>query len=161
MKKKIALILLLLLFLSGCKNELLIRNAQTHKIVPLFKEYISLQGYQLAYANDSTGFYRVETVDFRIPEKVESLATKRQYVTANLNSEAYYPLTSYEEKSWKTYMSRSYSVKLALVIRILQIDDDVLLKVDSDYLSEEFDHSNHGRRLRRYFKEFGYAVDFI
>jgi hypothetical protein len=66
-KIKLALTLALALVLMGCNSTLVIHNATTSQITPVFKDYINLHGYQLTYQNDQVGSYRIDLGSIFIP----------------------------------------------------------------------------------------------
>lgn len=159
MKKtlKILISLVLLFFLAGCNNRLLIQDATSKEIIPVFIEYASLHGYKITYRNDATGSYRVELGEVYIPQNIESIKTKVTVATQNIVSTV--PLTSYEEQNWKTINSDSRYVTVAVMVRIKQKDNNVIIMVDTDdNIGPTYAQGNN---LKRYFEDAGYKVDFI
>lgn len=162
MKKSFLLnLLIIVLFLTGCNNQIAVRNAQKGQVIPILKEYAALHGYQITYANDQTGSYRIELGPVQIPGKLKTIATKSQYATQNINQGQYYPLTAYEEETWETYAARAEEIMLAVIVRIKQKKDDVVITVNPDANSESLLNTSHGKRLKQMFEDYGYQAEFI
>jgi hypothetical protein len=157
MKKiKILGLLLCLVLLTGCNNRLVIKNAEVETIIPKFREFVSLYGYKLAYANDATGAYRVELGQVYVPFQSETVRQRATIATENMFNNP--PLTSYEESTWRTIESRDRYVMVAIWARITQRDNNVVIQVES---TENVNPTRSQINLiRKFFRDLGYQADF-
>lgn len=160
MVKKIFLILSVLL-MTACNNKMIVYNSNSDKVIAILKEYAGLHGYNITYANERTGSYRIELGTIQLPTEVKTTTTKSQYSTANINQVQHYPLTAYEEKTWQSYYTQTEKIMLAIIVRIQQQDRNVVISINPDANSENFLQTNHLKRLKEMFKNYGYQVDFI
>jgi len=162
MKQIIKIILLAgILLITGCNNQIAVRSAQKSQVIPILKEYASLHGYRITYANDQTGAYRIELGPVQLPGELKTVSTRSQYATQNINQGQYYPLTSYEEKTWETYAAQAQEIMLAVIVRVRQNNNDVIITVDPDAKSESLLNTSHGKRLKKMFEDYGYQAEFI
>jgi len=157
----IVIVFSLILILSGCNNKMAVRSAKKLQVVAILKEYSALHGYQVAYANNRTGSYRIELGEVQIPGELRTVSTKSQYATENINNGSYYPLTSYEEKSWETYAYSAKQVMLAVIVRVVQKGDDVVITIHPDSQSESLLNNSYGKKFGNFLKESGYQIEFI
>ncbi|GBR75685.1 hypothetical protein NO2_0335 [Candidatus Termititenax persephonae] len=156
--KKIKLILLAaaLLFLTGCNGRLVVKNAEVDEIIPQFKEFVALYGYNLTYANDKTGAYRVEMGQVYLPAQAETVYQRATIATENLYTTP--PLNSYAESTWKTVSARDRYVLVAVMARVTQRDADVVIQLDS---TESIGpSSSQVNLLRKFFRDLGYQAEF-
>ncbi|MDR1997740.1 MAG: hypothetical protein LBQ83_05395 [Candidatus Margulisbacteria bacterium] len=156
--KKIKIIALFaaLLLLMGCNNRMVIKNAELKDVIPQFKEFAALHGYNITYANDQTGAYRVELGQVYIPYQSETTRQRATIATENLYSNP--PLTSYEESTWRTIEAKDRYVLVAVMVRLAQRNNDVVLQVDST--ENTGPTASQGALLRKYFRELGYEAEF-
>lgn len=157
MKKLRILALFGVLFLlTGCNNRLVIKNAETQQIIPQFKEFVALYGYKMAYANDQTGSYRVELGQVYVPYQSETTRQRATIATENLYNNP--PLTSYEESTWRTIESRDRYVLVAVMTRITQRNNDVVIQIENTEAAGPM--TSQGTILRKYFRDLGYQAEF-
>jgi hypothetical protein len=151
--RKLFSVILLLFFLTGCNNELVVHNAKRAQITPIFKEYVGIHGYRVSYENDTTGAYRVDMGTVTLPEKRTISKVAIGVPTSNFT----YPLTSYEEESWEQTTQYSKDVALAVMVRIFEQGDDVILKFSSE--QPFYQTGEQGTKFADYVRESGYQVD--
>lgn len=151
--RKLLTVLLLLFLLTGCNNELVVKNAKRTDIIPIFKEYVGINGFHLSYENDTTGAYRVDMGIVELPEKRIITKVAIEVPTSNFS----YPLTSYEEESWEQTTQYAKDVELAVMVRIFEKDEDVVLK----FSTEQSMHKTaaQGQKFAEYLRESGYLVE--
>ena len=155
-KLKILLLFVLLFLLTGCNNSLVIKNAEVKRVIPQFKEFTSLYGYRIVYGNDETGSYRVELGQVYVPHQSETVRQRATIATQNLFHNP--PLTSYEESTWRTIESRDRYVLVAIMARIVQRGNDVVIQIEStENVSPTRSQIN---LVRKYFRDLGYQADF-
>jgi hypothetical protein len=156
-KLSLAIILTLVLFLlTGCANRLVIKNADIKEVIPQFKEFVALHGYNLTYANDQTGAYRVELGQVYIPYQSETTRQSASFATENIHT--YPQANTYEESTWRTVQARDRYVLVAVMVRITASGSDVVLQMDS---TESVGPSvSQVNLLRKFFRELGYQADF-
>jgi len=147
---------LLLFLLTGCNNRLVIKNAEVKTIIPQFKEFTALYGYKMTYANDQTGAYRVELGQVYVPYQSETTRQRATIATQNLYTNP--PLTSYEESTWRTIEARDRYVLVAVMARISQRNDDVVIQIENTEATGPM--SSQGTLLRKYFRDLGYQAEF-
>ena len=155
-KLRVLWLFLLLCLLTGCNNRLVIKNAEVKTIIPQFKEFTALYGYKVVYANDQTGSYRVELGQVYVPYQSETTRQRATIATQNLYTNP--PLTSYEESTWRTIETRDRYVLVAVMARIFQRNDDVVIQVENTEAAGPM--SSQGTLLRKYFRDLGYQAEF-
>jgi hypothetical protein len=142
-----------LFFLSGCKATLLVHDAAVEGIVPILKDYAGTHGYQISYANEQTGSFRLDLGSVYISEV--SNTTKSKYtITSPPSKDGNQPTTSYEDTTWHTVSTPGHYVKMTAIVSIVQQGKDVVISIDSNDLA--------GSALgdfRDYLVGFGYKVD--
>jgi hypothetical protein len=152
----LGLLTAVILLLTGCNGKLTIKNADIEKVIPQFKEFVALYGYNLVYANDQTGAYRVEMGQVYIPAQTETVRQRANIATENLYTQP--ALNSYEESRWKTVSATDRYVLVAVMVRIIQKDGDVILQMDST--ESVGPTSSQVNLLRKYFRDLGYQAEF-
>ena len=155
-KAKIIILLGALLFLTGCNGRLVIKNADIREVIPQFREFVALYGYQLTYANDATGAYRVEMGQVYLPAQTETVYQRATIATENLYTTP--PLQSYSESTLRTVSARDRYVLVAVMVRITQQGNNVVLQMDST--ESVGPSSSQVNLLRKYFRDLGYQADF-
>ena len=154
-KLNILFLFLLLFLLTGCNNRLVIKSAERQTIIPQFKEFVALYGYKMVYANDQTGSYRVELGQVYVPYQSETISQRAKIATQNLYTNP--QLTSYEESTWRTIESRDQYVLVAIMARIIQRNNDVVIQVDSTENVGPL--VSQAKLLRKYFRDLGYQAE--
>lgn len=150
--KYILVVLVLALFVSGCKTTFVVRNSTANQIIPIFKDYVGFHGYVMRYQNDLTGSYNVDMGVVYVPYTSE---TERTKTVMNVPSEdSHQPMTAYEQTTWNTVSNPAHYVDATAVVNILQQGSDVLVNIDTnDAGGASLDD------LRDYLQTLGYKVD--
>ena len=155
----VSFVLVLLLLLTGCNNRLLVRDTSIEDFAPIFREYIQLHGYELTYANDQTGAYRVFLGDVHIPERViTSSSSTTKFVSGNIEHEI---LTRHEENIYDTIRRQSQVVKQYVMVRVVESTEGVHVTISADDSYYRQPIASQGRSLERYLRDLGYQVEFI
>jgi uncharacterized protein YceK len=156
MTKNFLLIVLVLagaLLLSGCQSTITIHNAKQSAIIPIFKDYVGMQGYALRYQNDKTGTYNVDMGQVFVPGT--STATKNTSVMmAPMSTVAGQPMTAYEQTTWNSVNNPAHYADAYAAVSILQKDSDVIINIDTN--------NTGGASLddiKNYLKSYGYQVE--
>ncbi|GBR74248.1 hypothetical protein NO1_1458 [Candidatus Termititenax aidoneus] len=142
--------------MTGCNGRLVVKNADVNDIIPLFKEFVALYGYNLTYANDKTGAYRVEMGQVYIPAQTETVRQRASIATENIYTQP--QLNSYEESRWKTVSAIDRYVLVAVMARITAKNGDVIIQLDST--ESVGPTSSQVNLLRKYFRDLGYQAEF-
>ena len=152
----IALLLVSLLFLAGCDNTILIRNANIDQVVPIFKDYVGIHGYQITYQNAQTGSYRLSLGTVYVPNASQTTKTKESSTQLPAKDQPQ-TMTSYEETTWQTVSVPGHYVEATAMVRIVQDASDVRITIQGDSYSGMLSSSLSD--IREYIQEFGYTVD--
>jgi hypothetical protein len=149
----LALLLAAALLLSGCKSTLVVRNTAAEDVIAVFKDYAGTHGYQITYANDETGSYRLGLGNVYVPERSET--TKSKFVVVQPPAESgSQPLTSYEDTTWRTVSTPGHYVEANAMVSIVDQGNDTVITVDTNNVGgASLDD------LRNYLKEAGYVVE--
>lgn len=132
MKSRLGLFLILIFFISlfflGCAYNvsIVVRDAKKNDIATLLKDFAGINGYNITYANDETGVYRVV------------LGTKA--IGGTEKSETFSTYDTFKGKDGKTMLGQSTTVTrynppeqliAALAVTINQNGNDVILTAQS------------------------------
>lgn len=148
----LVLMLSLSLLLTGCRTTLLVRNATVKDITPILKDYAGIRGYKVSYQNEQTNSYRLDLGNVYIPYVSETVKT-----TVTLPTENIQPLTSYEQKTWKTVAAEGRNVQVAVMVRLIQQNSDVLVNINSE---DEVGPARYQvGYIADYLRDFGYTVE--
>ncbi|OGC21578.1 hypothetical protein A2291_01485 [candidate division WOR-1 bacterium RIFOXYB2_FULL_42_35] len=149
----LAFLLVAVLFLSGCKSSLLVRDTTIKNIIPIFEDYVGTHNYKITYRNDTIGSYRLSLGNVYEPEVSETTKVKeitKQPPPKNSNL----PYTAYEETTWKTVSVPGHYVEATARVNITQQGNNVLLVIDTnDAGGSSLDD------IYDYIRGFGYVVD--
>lgn len=144
--------MLLVLFLTGCRTTLVVRNATIKDVEPILKDYAGIRGYAISYQNEQTNSYRLDLGNVYIPYSSETVKT-----TVTLPTENIQPLTSYEQKTWRTVAAEGRNIQAAVMIRLIQQNDNVFIHINSD---DEVGPARYQvGYLSDYIRDFGYTVE--
>jgi len=151
--KYILVVLVLALFVSGCKTTFVIRGATVSQVIPIFKDYVGFHGYAMRYQNDLTGSYNVDMGVVYVPYTSETEKT-RTVMNIPSNANSYQPMTAYEQTTWNTVSNPAHYEDATAVVNILQQGSDVLVIIDTnDAGGSSMDD------LRDYLQTLGYKVE--
>lgn len=151
---QLLLICLAVILLTGCEKQLLVQNTSPEKITPILKDYAGIHGYRISYANDQTNSYRLELGSVYIPATSQTEVTKVTLPTDNIQ-----PLTSYEQKTWKTVSALDRTVAVAVMVRVLPKGSHVVVKLTSD--AEIGALSDQVSGLHDYLEDYGLTVEYL
>jgi uncharacterized protein YceK len=146
------ILLAFVLFLSGCRTTLVVHDATTQKIIPIFKDYVGTHGYRLAYQNEQTGSYHVDmgTVFMPYTSSTEKSKSTIQYNPSGSGQ----PMTAYEETSWNTVANPAHFEQATAAVTIVQQGKDVMVLIDTnDAGGSSFND------ISNYLKSLGYSVE--
>jgi hypothetical protein len=151
---KLLILLLLVLFLTGCKSTLLVKTTTVEQLIPILKDYVGIHGYQLTYQNDQTASYRVYLGTVYIPNVSQTTKTSQiseKVSSDNVNQSV---LTGYEQTTWQTVSVPGHYVEASVMVKVLQQDKDALIIVDSnDSVGSSLSD------LAQYIQTLGYSVE--
>jgi hypothetical protein len=149
----LATLLVSVLFLTGCKSSLLVRNAGVEEIIPILEDYAGTHGYTITYRNDSTGAFRLSLGNFYVPERSETSKTKEitQFPPPEKSN---LPFTAYEETTWRTVSNPGHYVEATAMVSLTQQNKDVLVVIDTNNVA-----GSALGDISDYIKGFGYAVE--
>lgn len=140
--------------LVGCDKQLLVHSTSPEQITPILKDYAGIHGYRISYANDQTRSYRLELGSVYIPATSQTEVTKVTLPTDNIQ-----PLTSYEQKTWKTVSALDRTVAVAVMVRVFPKDSNVIVKLTSD--AEIGALSDQVSSLHDYLQDYGFTVEYL
>lgn len=150
--QRLLILLLCVFILTGCRTTLVVRNATVKDITPILKDYAGIRGYAISYQNEQTNSYRLDLGSVYIPYTSETVKT-----TVTLPTENIQPLTSYEQKTWRTVAAEGRNIQAAVMIRLVQQNNDVLISLNSD---DEVGPARYQvGYLSDYLRDFGYTVE--
>ncbi len=156
MKKNGLLIAVLMasaLFLSGCETTLTVRNAAVKDIIPVFKDYVGMQGYTLRYQNDKTGSYNVDMGKVFISGTSSASKTKSVIVQPS-DSTTGQPMTAYEQTSWNAANNPAHYDQASAAVSITQRGSDVVI-----YINTNSAGGTSMNDIKDYIHSLGYEVD--
>lgn len=147
------ILLACLLFLTGCRTTLLVRDAKTDNITPILKDYVLSHGYKLTYSNDKTGSYGVDMGSVYVP--YSSQTTKTTSIVAQPPSETTgQPMTAYEQTTWNTITTGGHYAQASASVRVIQDGGDVVITIDTNNVSGPSLNDLHD-----YIQSLGYTVE--
>lgn len=141
------------LFLSGCRTTLVVHDATTQKIIPVFKDYAGSHGYAITYQNEQTGSYHVNMGTVFVPY-TSSTEKSKSTIQYNPPSGSSQPMTAYEETSWNTVANPSHYEDATAAVTIVQKDKDVMILIDTNNAG-----GTSLNDISDYLKSLGYEVD--
>ena len=145
------LLLMCVLFLSGCKTTLLVHNATVKQTAQILKDYAGTHGYQITFANEQTGSYRLDMGSVFMPYVSQTVKNKSSIQYAPSASQ---PMTAYEQTTWNTVSDPAHYVQASAAVTILQQDNDVLVILDGNDAA-----GSSLNDFRDYVQALGYTVD--
>lgn len=155
----ILLLVFILFFLTGCKESLVVANVTKADFLPVFKEYVYLNGFQFLYQNDQTGAYRIYMGALYVPEKTTTTAIKTAtLISGNATNEI---ITKYEKHVYDTVKQTAQYIDQCLMIRISMANDNIYIGVDSDNGRYGQSVSGQAKKLKNYLEDLGYNVELI
>ncbi|MFC1767800.1 hypothetical protein ACFLZ2_04560 [Candidatus Margulisiibacteriota bacterium] len=155
----ICILLLSVLFLTGCETVYTVRNANQNKIIPLFKDYVGMHGYTLKYQNDDTGTYNVDMGQVYIPGTSSTTMTTTTYINPGTDNKGKdkkqrTPTTAYEETSWKTVDNPARYEEAYGAVTIKQSGPDVVITINTNDAGGASLND-----INDYIKSYGYTVN--
>ena len=151
----VSLAIVAALFLSGCRYEasLRVKDANTKDIAVMLRDYVGLNGYNMTYANDVTGIYRI----------VLGQTTTRAVDT----SETFTVYNSIGSADTKTLVGQSTTINTsnptrqltaALAVQMTQQGNDVYFTAQS---SGDLDVGDSFNVFMQSLKNKGYNVEMV
>ena len=119
------------LFLTGCKSTLIVRDATVAEILQVFEDYVGTHGYQITYRNDETGSYRISLGNVYEPG-ISQTTQSRTVIVQPPPKNSNLPMTSYEDNTWRTVTSPGHYIEASAIVNITQADKDVLVTIDTN-----------------------------
>lgn len=152
--KAILLILLIsLVFVSGCKTTFLVHDATVSQITPVFKDYVGSHGFRLSYQNEQTGSYGVDMGSVYVPYTSSTIKSS-SVIAQPASTSTGQPMTAYEETTWNTVKNSDRYVQAAASVRIMQQGKDVNILIDTNDAG-----GSSLNDIRDYLQALGYTVD--
>jgi len=148
-----ALLIAAAFILTGCVSTLVVRDASVEEVISVFKDYAGTRGYQITYANDETGQYRLNLGSVYVQGVNETTKSKTVIVQPPAEG-SNAPLTSYEDTTWRTVSTPGHYVDATATVSITQQDKDVQIVMDSNNVA-----GTALNDVREYIQGAGYAVE--
>lgn len=145
-------IMISLLFLTGCKSTIMVYGTSTDEVIPVFKDYVNIHGYNIAYANDQNGSYRIFLGSYYVPQVIKTELTKvktKEDPAKNLDQ----TIASYEHTTVETTNEPGHQVYSNAMVRIVQQEDDVRIIIETPDMIN-YSHDN----LTDYLKDYGFIA---
>jgi uncharacterized protein YcfL len=159
MRAKLAiLVVIMLVLLTGCKSTLQVYNVKSDQVVSILKDYVGIHGYQISYQNSETGSFRVELGSVFISSTSQTVETRQAVRDNPKKTDTDEPLTSYEQTTLQTVNTPGHYVQLALLIRVVQSDDNVMITIEDNGYSNYI--GNIASDFSNYLQSFGYKTSF-
>jgi hypothetical protein len=149
----LALLIVCAFLLAGCQTSILVHNATTKQLIPVFKDYVGSHGYSITYANDQTGSYHLDMGAVFISGISAGSSSTSTYVSGGGRG-SHQPMTAYEESSWNSSSNPAHYEEATAAVNIIQQGKDVLINIDTN--------SAGGTSLddiKDYLRSLGYSVD--
>lgn len=147
-----AFLLLTAIFLSGCQTTITVHNAAKKDIIPIFKDYIGMHGYNIKYQNDTTGTYNIDMGQVFVVGVNSGTKSKSTIIQTDSSSGA--PMTAYEQTSWNSVNDPAHYESAFAAVSILQNNDDVAVYIDTNGAG-----GTSMDDIKDYFKSYGYKID--
>lgn len=147
------ILLLSLVFLSGCQVTYTVRNAKVSDIAPEFKDYIGMHGYNITYQNDKTGSYNVDMGNVYVSGSSSATKTTTTIVQPS-DSSTGRPMTAYEQTSWNSVNDPARYERAGAAVSITQKGSDVVIFIDTNSAGGTMLND-----IKDYIKSLGYKVD--
>lgn len=129
---KTSILLILVLFLSGCSSTLQVHNAKIDQVTPLVKDYVGINGFQITYQNEDTKVYRLSLGTTYIPHTSQIIQTTRGNQQLDRTVQSLTNLDSYVQTTVETVSQPAHYVEATARVRLVPKDNDVMIYIDTD-----------------------------
>ena len=143
------------LLLSGCRYEasLRVKDANTKDIAVMLRDYAGLNGYNMTYANDATGIYRI-VLGQTVTRAVDTSETFTVYNTLGSADSK----TMIGQSTTINTSNPTRQLTAALAVQMIQQGNDVYLTAQS---SGDLDVGDSFNVFMQSLKNKGYEVEIV
>lgn len=154
-KLLVLLFCFLTLLLTGCETTMMVRDIKMDEMIPLFKDYAGMNGYEITYENNNTKSYRLSLGTFFVPHMSQSVETSRGAAQIDKEVPNLTNVTSYGQTIVQTINQPAHYVEATATVRLLPQGNDVLIYIETDGAAVSLDD------FQKYIKQTGYNVEVL